>query len=153
MTCNSSGKVKDGKHMTRFLDWNIHFFITVQTHVLLSLAGTKRLNCTKPLFPPMGLETRMSHLPWGGCFYISLWPLTPFALRLANVPVQRLKKIWKGKQRGLILRVMQLDSWSLVREKELLLPCGHKKLWERNFISQKEVKCSMVRVRSFILEK
>lgn len=46
---------------------------------------------------------------------ISLWPLTLIVLRLANLPVQRPKKIWKGKQRGLILWVMQLDSWSLVR--------------------------------------
>ncbi len=102
-------------------------FITMQTHVLLSLGGTKRLKSTKlishlgdwkpgcPIYPEVAAST-------------GLWPLTPFALRLANLPVQGLKKIWEGKQRGLILRVMQLDSWCLVREKELLFPHGHKKL-------------------------
>ena len=118
-------------------------FISKQTDVLLSLVETNRLKSTKPCFPPRGMETRMSHLPWGGCLYRRV-AFDPFALRLANLPVLKSKKIWKGKQRGLILRVMQLDSWSLVGEKDLLLPCGHKKLWERNFISQKWAKCSMV---------
>ena len=129
--------------MMRFLHWSTHFFfffcITVQTHVLLSLGGTKRLTSTKPSFPPRGLKTRMSHLPWGACFYrpVTLDPFLPWDLQICPSRGWKKKKIWKGKQRGLILRVMQLDSWSLVRQKELLSPCGHKKLWERNFISQK----------------
>ncbi len=65
-----------------------------------SRGETKRLNSTKPCFPPRALETRMSHPPWGGCFY-RLVAFDPFALRLANLPAQSLKKIWKGKQRGL----------------------------------------------------
>lgn len=104
----------------------------------------------KACFPPRGLETRMSHLPWGGCFY-RLVAFDLLCLETCKSACPKIEKIWEGKQRGLILRVMQLDSWSLVREKELLLPHGHKELWERNFISQKGVKCSMVRVRYFIL--
>lgn len=100
--------------MTSFLDLN-SFFITMQTHVLLSLGGTKRLNSTKPRFPPGGLETRMSHLPWGCCFYrlVAFDPLLPWDLQIC-LSKDWEKKIWKGKQRGLILSVMQLDSWSLV---------------------------------------
>lgn len=69
--------------MTSFLDLN-SFFITMQTHVLLSLGGTKRLNSTKPRFPLGGLETRMSHLPWGGCFYrlVAFDPLLPWVLQI-----------------------------------------------------------------------
>lgn len=37
-----------------FLDLK-QLFITVPTHVLLSLGGTKRLNRTKPRFPPWGI--------------------------------------------------------------------------------------------------
>lgn len=42
-------------------------FITMQTHVLLSLRWTKILKSAKPSFPHSGLETRMPHLPRGGC--------------------------------------------------------------------------------------
>lgn len=138
-------------HVKEEIPWLQHsLFISKHTDVLLSLGETNRLKSTKPCFPPRGIETRMSHLPRGGCFY-RLVAFDPFALRLANLPVLKSKKIWRGKQRGLILRVMQLDSWSFVREKELLLPFRHKKLWYKNFIPQKWAKCSMVWVRSFIL--
>lgn len=111
-------------------------FITVPTHVLLSLGGGHKEWAGQSLVShPEGLETRMSHPPRGDCFYRPVTSDPSFALRLANqlrptIAEGRKKHVEKGKQRGLILRVMQLDSWSPAVMWTL-------KLWGKNFISLK----------------
>ena len=94
--------------MMRFLHWSTHFFffffcITVQTHVLLSIGGTKRLTSTKPSFPPRGLKTRMSHLPWGACFYrpVTLDPFLPWDLQICPSRGWKKKKSGKGNKEDL----------------------------------------------------
>lgn len=66
-------------------------FITMQTDILLSLGGTKRLTSTKPSFPPRGMETSMSHLPWGGCFY-RLVAFDPFCLETCKSARPKIEK-------------------------------------------------------------
>lgn len=105
---------------------HIHTTFFSPSRVLSLARGINRPKNTKLSFPR---GNKNQDVP--STASISKWPLTSFDMRLANLPVRGLKKIRNGKQRSLTLRMMQPDSWRLVREKELLLPCEHKKLWEK----------------------
>lgn len=65
--------------------------ITMQTDVLLSLEETTRITKTKPSFTPKGMETRMSHLPWGGCFH-KLVAFDPFRLETCKSACPKMEK-------------------------------------------------------------
>lgn len=74
--------------------------------------------------PPMGLESRMSHRRGDrSCRLVAFDPL--FCLETSKSVCswkrKKKKKVRERKQRGLLLRVMQLDSWSR----------GHKMLWKK----------------------
>lgn len=94
-----SRKVRDGKVWQTSSTATFTFY-TMQSDILLSLRGTNRQIDSRT-------QSLVSHPgEWKpGCpinpevaASIGLWPLAPFALRLAKLPVQRLKKIRKGNK-------------------------------------------------------
>lgn len=109
--------------------------LRLQTHVLLSLGGTKRLMSTKLSFPPRGLQTRMSHLPWGGCFYR---PVTsdPFSLQTFKSVCPETEKTGKGNKEDFYCEI-QPDSWGLVTEKELFMTMWTQKAVREGLYSTK----------------
>lgn len=103
-------------------------------HVLLSPRGTKKTQVQ----PPRRLETRMSHHQDDR--FCRLMAFDPFsASRQANLSVHCWVKGLGGEQRGLLLRVMQLDSRSH----------GHKMLRKTTCYFTKGAPCSVARVRPF----